>query len=312
MAGAATQPLVLELEDAQWADPSTLELIGKVIERDAQVPLLVLITARPEFAAPWPGSKYEQLALPPLNEGEARKIVTGMVAASNLPNETIAVVVQRSGGVPLFLEEVTRLLIEGHGDVGAHEIPPTLHASLLARLDRLGAVKEIAQMCAVIGREFDWSLLSAVVGTDNDTLASALIRLNDAEMIHCLGQPPQASYRFNHALFQDAAYDSLLKSRRRELHHAIARTLNKSFSDVAQARPEILAYHFTEAGENETAISLWQRAGPVLLGVQGLCGNRNTGGIRRSARDRRDPRRCANARHRALRPDRGVNSAGGV
>lgn len=265
-AGAKTQPLVLDLEDAHWADPSTLELIGNLIDQDLRIPLLVLITARPEFRAPWPTrAHHEQFALAPLNERDASKVVRAMVAPRNWAAETIEIVVQRSGGVPLFLEEVTRLLIEGSGDVGGHEIPPTLHASLLARLDRLGTAKEIAQIGAVIGREFDWRLLFALAGTDHNVLNAALDNLCDADMIHAQRRPPEATYRFNQALLQEVAYDALLKSRRRELHAAVARSLTGTFPDLADARPELLAHHLTEAGDFEAAVAAWQRAGTAAM-----------------------------------------------
>jgi tetratricopeptide (TPR) repeat protein len=181
------------------------------------------------------------------------------------PDETIAAVVQRGGGVPLFLEEVARLLLES-GDGGqGHQIPPTLHASLLARLDRLGPVKEIAQIGSVIGREFDWPLIRAVAGIDEDRLTAGLDRLAEADMIHAKGRPPEASYRFDQAMFQDAAYDSLLKSRRRELHETVARTLAEAFPDLARGRPELLAHHLTEAGSTEAAIDAWQRAGEAAM-----------------------------------------------
>ncbi len=266
LAGARTQPLVLVLEDAQWCDPSTLELIGKLAEADAQVPLLVLLTARPEFQAPWRTlAHHAQCALAPLSEVAATKIVRAIVAAQALAAGTVEIVVQRSGGVPLYLEEVARLLVESRGDAGAHQIPPTLHASLLARLDLLGGVKEIAQIGSVLGREFDWTLLAEVVDIAPSALNLALSRLGAADMLLAHGEPPEATYRFNHALLYDAAYDSVLKSRRRELHAAVARALTDKFPEITTGRPELLAHHLTEAGANEAAVAAWHTAGIAAM-----------------------------------------------
>ncbi len=180
---ARVQPQIIAVEDVQWADPSTVELISALIERGAGSALLILVTARPEFAAPWvAGAHQTKIELKAMDRRDAGLLVDAIVAGNSLPAETVESVVARSGGVPLFLEEVTRLLIEGGGRTGASQVPPTLQASLLARLDRLGPVKEVAQIASVLGREFAWSLIRAVAGMDDDQLRAALERLAEADM----------------------------------------------------------------------------------------------------------------------------------
>ena len=187
----------------------------------------------------------------------------GEVAAQKaLSEETIATVLERTGGVPLFVEELTRAVLEsGDAKLSGHQIPVTLHDSLMARLDRLGSAKEVAQVGAVIGSEFSYELLHAVHPIAEEGLQGSLRKLADAELIYVRGIPPEASYTFKHALIRDAAYEALLKSRRRGLHHRIAQTITEKFPAVAQAQPEVLARHWTEAGENEPAIAEWSRAG---------------------------------------------------
>lgn len=266
VAAGRVQPQVIAVEDVQWADPSTVELIAALVEQCAGSAVLVIVTARPEFAPAWRGDAHgTRIALGPMSRGEAAQLVGAIVAGSALPAETIDAVVARSGGIPLFLEEVTRLLVEGGGRGGANQVPPTLQASLLARLDRLGPAKEVAQIGSVLGREFGWPLIRAVAGLDDDVLRSTLERLAEADMIHSQGSPPDASYRFNHALFQDAAYDALLKSRRRELHRAVAEAYAEQFADAVRMRPELIAHHLTEAGETDDAIFAWRRAGEAAM-----------------------------------------------
>lgn len=260
VAGAKAQPLALALEDVQWADASLLDLIGSLLEEAAHLSLLILITARPEFKPPWPArAQHDQFALGRLTRVDSQAIVEAVTAGARLSETTAETVVARSGGVPLYLEEVARLLVESGGDAEAHQIPPTLHASLLARLDRLGAAKEVAQIGAVIGREFDWPLIRGVAGLGEDALKAALGQLGKADMVHIQGKPPTSTYRFNHALFQDAAYDSLLKSRRRELHEAVAKALKDG------GKPEVLAHHLTEAGDVPAAVVAWRQAGEAAM-----------------------------------------------
>ncbi len=264
--GARTQAILLLVEDVHWADPSTLDLLRVLAEQGAAVPLMLLVTSRPEFRAPWPHRSHHTLiALAPLDRQDVLRMVTEVAARHALSTEMREALVSRTGGVPLFIEEVTRLLLEGDGHGGTQQIPLTLRASLTARLDRLGSAKEVAQIAAVLGREFPYPLIRAVAGLSDGTLTVALERLAEADLIHAQGLPPDSTYRFKHALVQDAAYESLLKTRRRELHRAAAGALSDAFRAIAEAQPELLAYHLTEAGETEAAVAAWQRAGEAAL-----------------------------------------------
>jgi class 3 adenylate cyclase/tetratricopeptide (TPR) repeat protein/ribosomal protein L40E len=258
---AKAQPLVMAVEDLHWADPSTLELMQILVEQSAIAPLMLLCTVRPEFQAQWPMRAHNtQITLNRLSSRNVRKMVGQVAARRSLSDETIATMVERTGGVPLFIEELTLAVLEG-GDTANREIPATLHDSLMARLDRLGAAKEVAQVGAVIGREFSYDLLHAVHPIDEADLQKALRNLADAELLFVRGIAPDANYQFKHALIRDAAYEALLKTRRRELHRRIARTLKEQIADLAEAHPEVLARHWTEAGETELAITEWTRAG---------------------------------------------------
>ena len=257
-----TQPLVIALEDLHWVDPSTLELQHTLVEQAATAPLMLLFTARPEFRAPWlMRAHHAQITLNRLSDRHTREMVAGVAARSALAKDMIDTVVKRTDGVPLFAEELTRLILEGDGRSVAREIPATLHDSLTARLDRLGEAREVAQVAAVIGREFSYELLQAVLPILEAELQSALAKLADAELIYARGIPPEATYQFKHALIQDAAYEALLKTRRKELHRRVATTVAEKFAALAEAQPEVLARHWTGAGEAEPAIAAWQRAG---------------------------------------------------
>jgi class 3 adenylate cyclase/tetratricopeptide (TPR) repeat protein len=260
---ARVQPLVIATEDLHWVDPSTLELIQLLVEQGAGAPLLLLYTARPEFRAPWPmRAHHAQVTLNRLSANDVRTMVGQMAAKNALPDETIAAVVERTGGVPLFVEELTRAVLEsGDGKLGGREIPTTLHDSLMARLDRLGPAKEVAQVGAVIGREFSYELLHAVHPIAEEDLRGALHTLADAELVYVRGIAPDATYQFKHALIQDAAYEALLKTRRKELHLSVARAIDVKFPSLKEEHPEVLARHWTEAGEIELAIAEWTRAG---------------------------------------------------
>ena len=263
LGAARAQPTVIAIEDLHWADPSTLELIQLLVEQGATARLLLLYTARPEFRAPWPlRAHHTQITLNRLSARNVRTMVAQVAARKALSEETIATVVERTGGVPLFVEELTRAVLEsGDAKLTGREIPVTLHDSLMARLDRLGPAKEVIQVGAVIGSEFSYELLHAVHPIAEEDLQGALRKLADAELLYVRGIAPDATYTFKHALIRDAAYEALLKSRRKELHRLVARTIDEKFPALKEAHPEVLARHWTEAGETEPAIAEWSRAG---------------------------------------------------
>src|SRR5271168_1463969 len=222
-------------------------------ERGAQAPLLIIATARPEFRSPWRvRSHHSAISLSPLDSVQIAKMVSELSARHALPRDIVAGVSERTGGVPLFVEEVTRLLLERGEQGGAQAIPPTLQQSLAARLDRLGSARETAQIGAVLGRGFA------------DALQSALERLAQADILFVEGDGPQANYRFKHALIQDAAYGSLLKSRRQAMHRRAAEIL-RGQPERAAVEPEIVAHHFTQAGLDDLAIEWWGKAGDQAL-----------------------------------------------
>ena len=266
MAGARTQPAVLALEDLHWADPTTLDLLRGIAERGALAPLFVMATARPEFRPPWGmRSHHGTISLAPLDRHQVRHMVGELAARHALPKEVIDGVTERTGGVPLFIEEVTRLLLERGEQGGIQAIPPTLQQSLTARLDRLGPAREVAQIGAVIGRDFSYTLLRAVAGIEDAPLQMSLERLAEADILLVQGLPPESDYRFKHALIQDAAYENLLKSRRQILHRRVAEVLRDQFADSAAAEPQLLAHHFTQAALTEAAIEWWGKAGDQAL-----------------------------------------------
>ena len=265
LAGARSQPVVLAFEDLHWADPTSLDLLRSLAERGGQAPLLVLATTRPEFRPPWSlRSHHSVISLSPLDRAGVARMVGEISARHALSKEVIEGVSERTGGVPLFVEEVTRLLVERGEQGGVQAIPPTLQQSLAARLDRLGPAREIAQIGAVLGREFTYGLLRDVGGVDETALNASLDRLADADLLFVEGAPPEAKYRFKHALIQDAAYDSLLKSRRQAMHRRAAELLRDD-PDRAAAEPEVIAHHFTQAGLDDFAIEWWGKAGDQAL-----------------------------------------------
>ena len=266
MAGARVQPLVLAIEDLHWADPTTLDLLRGIAERGALAPLFVLATARPEFRPPWSTrSHHGTISLVPLDHRQVRHMVEELAARHALSKEVIDGVSERTGGVPLFVEEVTRLLLERGEQGGIQSIPPTLQQSLTARLDRLGPAREVAQIGAVTGRDFSYGIIRAVGEIEDIPLQAALERLAEADILLVQGLPPNSDYRFKHALIQDAAYENLLKSRRQVLHRRVAETLRDRFAGTAAAEPEVLAHHFTQAGETDAAIEWWGKAGDQAL-----------------------------------------------
>jgi class 3 adenylate cyclase/predicted ATPase len=266
MAGARVQPVVLALEDVHWADPTMLDVLRGIAERGALAPLLVLITARPEFRAPWSTrSHHTTISLSPLDRQQVRDMVGGLAARHALSKEVVEGVTERTGGVPLFVEELTRLLLE-RGEQGVLQaIPPTLQQSLTARLDRLGSARDVAQIGAVIGRDFSYSLIRSVAAIDDAPLTAVLDKLAEADILLVQGLPPDADYRFKHALIADAAYENLLKSRRQVLHRRVAEVLRDLFAATAFGEPELLAHHFTQAGLTEAGIEWWGKAGQRSL-----------------------------------------------
>ena len=265
LAGARSQPAALAFEDLHWADPTSLDLIQALAERGAQAPLLILATTRPEFRAPWAlRSHHGVISLSPLDRADVALMVGDLAARHALSQEVVEGVSERTGGVPLFVEEVTRLLLERGEAGGLQAIPPTLQQSLAARLDRLGEAREVAQIGAVLGRDFSYALLRSVGGVADHALQFALDRLVDADLLFVEGSGAQATYRFKHALIQDAAYESLLKSRRQALHRHAAEVLRDE-PERAAAEPEIIADHFTEAGLDDLAIEWWGKAGDQAL-----------------------------------------------
>jgi class 3 adenylate cyclase/tetratricopeptide (TPR) repeat protein len=268
------QPILVLFEDLHWADATSLELLDLTVERVRQLPVLALFTFRPEFEALWVGlPNVGTLTLGRLERGDVENMVARLTGGRVLPAEVMKQIVAKTDGNPLFVEELTKTVLEAgilvedaegyrlDGPLPPLAIPATLQDSLMARLDRLAPVREIAQIGAAIGRDFSYSLLRAVVGHDETALKHAMAQLEQAELVFRRGEPPEAVYSFKHALVRDAAYESLLKSRRQQLHGQIARTLEQGFAHVAASQPEIAAHHFTEAGLIEPAIDYWLKAG---------------------------------------------------
>jgi len=270
---ANRKPVLMTVEDAHWMDPTSLEVLDRVLERIDRLHVLLIITFRPEFKAPWAGQPHvTSLALNRLAARETTAIIAGLTGANALPADVIAEIAERTDGIPLFVEEMTKAVVEAGSEGAArqaaaavpsnsHAVPASLHASLMARLDRLGPVKELAQIGATIGREFSHVLLAAVANQTEAELGRALDRLIDAGLLFRQGVPPHAQYLFKHALVQDVAYDTLLRARRSELHARIAAVLEQQFPDLAETQPEVLAQHYARAGNPREAINYWQRAG---------------------------------------------------
>jgi class 3 adenylate cyclase/tetratricopeptide (TPR) repeat protein len=277
-----SNPVLMIFEDAHWSDPTSLESLGRTIDAVRRLPVLVIVTFRPEFAPPWIGQSHvTSLTLNRLGERDVTGIIERLVGNRQLPPDVAAEIVERTDGIPLFVEELTKAVLEAETDVAARRtvaavpssalsVPVTLQASLMARLDRLGPAKEIAQIGAAIGREFSHALLASVARGNEAELGVALDRLAQAGLISRHGVPPQATYLFNHALVQDAAYGTLLREPRRILHARIAETLEGEFAELAESRPELLARHCTEAGLIEKAAMLWGRAGERSLARSAL------------------------------------------
>ena len=266
MAGARVQPVVLAFEDLHWADPTTLDLLRGIAERGALAPLFVVATTRPEFRPPWgTRSHHSTISLAPLDRAQVRDMVAELSARHALPRDVVEDVAARTGGVPLFVEEVTRLLLERGEQGGIQAIPPTLQQSLMARLDRLGPAREVAQVASVIGRGFSYGLLRALAGMEDAPLQAGLERLAEADILLVQGVPPKSDYRFKHSLIQDAAYEHLLKSRRQVLHRRFAEVLRDNLAATASVEPELVAHHFSQAGLAEAAVEWWAKAGQRSL-----------------------------------------------
>ena len=278
LAETARQPVLAVWEDLHWADPSTLELLDLLLDHVPTARLLLVLTSRPEFRPPWaPRSYVTQLTLPRMPRRQSEEMVLRVTGGKPVPAEVLAQIVAKTDGIPLFIEELVKTILAAglvQEDTGRYvltgplpplAIPTTLQDALMARLDRLAVVKEVAQLGAVLGREFSYELLRAVAPQDEVTLQQALAQLMEAEMLYQRGLPPHATYVFKHALIQDAAYQSLLKSTRQQHHQRIARVLEQLFSDTAATQPEVLAHHYTEAGLSAQAIPYWQQAGQHAL-----------------------------------------------
>jgi TOMM system kinase/cyclase fusion protein len=275
---AEQQPVLFIMEDLHWVDPSTLELLSLVVDQGPTARLFTLLTCRPEFRLPWSArSHLTQFTLSRLPRTQVEVMVERVAGGTVLPAEVRQQVVARTDGVPLFVEELTRMVLESGllheredhyeltGPLPPLAIPTTLHDSLMARLDRLAAIKEVAQLGATLGRTFSYELLQAMTPLDDAALQQALAQLVAAELLYQRGVPPQATYFFKHALIQEAAYQSLLKSTRQQSHQRIAQVLEARFPETLETQPELLAYHYTEAGLSQQAIGYWQRAGEQAL-----------------------------------------------
>lgn len=259
---ARDEPVLLVFEDAHWADPSSLEWLGRVLERMADLRLLVIVTFRPEFAPSWSGQAgVTTLALDRLSKSDANAMIDRLAEGCVLPPNIRSDIIERADGIPLFVQEMTRAVLDADDGSSREAVPATLQASLLSRLDRLGEAKEVAQLGAAIGREFSHDLLDCVAAKPAAELARSLDRLVTAGLLFRQQPPPHATYLFNHALVQDAAYGTLLREVRRTIHARIVDAFESRFADIVSNQPELVARHCTEAGQIEKAASLWGRAG---------------------------------------------------
>ena len=279
---ALRTPVLMILEDAHWVDPTSLELFALVVDRMKTLRVLLIVTFRPEFNPPWIGLYYVTvLIINRLKQREVDAMIDCVVGSKLLPADVRQDIIQRTDGIPLFVEEMTKAVVEAESEGEARRtaaavpspalaVPPSLHASLMARLDRLGPAKELAQIGAAIGREFSHALLAAVMRDAEPGLGSALDRLIQAGLLFRHGVPPNASYLFKHALVQDTAYGTLLREPKRALHAHIGQVLESQFAEIAESQPELLAHHCTEAGLIEKAAGLWGKAGQRSLSRSAL------------------------------------------
>jgi class 3 adenylate cyclase/predicted ATPase len=274
---ASQQPVFAIFEDVHWIDPTSLEVLSRMVERVRKLNVLLVVTFRPEFDPPWAGQSHVTvLMLNRLGPHDCRDLLKGIVGNKELSGDVVDEIIARTDGVPLFVEELTKAVVEAGTIAAARDelaaiptsplvVPATLHASLMARLDRLGPAKEVAQIGAAMGREFSYELVSAVARCSEPELADALDRLTDASLLFREGTPPHATFLFKHALIQDAAYGTLLREARRDLHARIAKTLDENFPETRDTQPEILAHHYTEAGLTEAAMEWRRKAGDRAL-----------------------------------------------
>ncbi len=267
-------PVLMVFEDVHWADPTSVELLTLTIERLQTLPVLLVITFRQDYQPPWSGQPHvTMLTLNRLSQRERATLVGHITGGKELPPGLLDQIVERTDGVPLFVEELTKALLESEQLHEDHDryvlerpiqqlaIPTTLQASLMARVDRLGSAREVLQIGAAIGREFSYEVLAAVAGLPDAVLQDALIRLTEAELLFLRGTPPNAVYTFKHALVQDSAYSTMLRARRQQLHAAIALVLEKRFPEIVGTTPEVVAQQFEQAGQTEKAIQYWRQAG---------------------------------------------------
>lgn len=275
---ASQQPVLAVYEDLHWADPTTLEFLGLLVDQVATSNVMAISTSRPEFTPPW-GSRghLTQITLNRLTQRLATYMMARLTGGKELPEEVVTQIAAKSDGVPLFVEELTQMVIESgllrevdgryelNGLLPALAIPSTLQDSLTARLDRLSSVRESVQLAAVLGRVFNYELIKAVSHLDEAALAQHLNQLVSSEFLYQRGMPPESNYIFKHALIQDAAYNSLLISRRQQYHRQVALTLEERFPEAVETQPELIAYHFTEAGFNQQAVTYWQKAGQIAM-----------------------------------------------
>ena len=270
-------PLLMIFEDAHWTDPTSLEAFGRTVDRIKTLPVLLIVTFRPEFAPPWIGGPHvTALTINRLAQRDIDAMIDGVVGNKLLAASIRQDIIERTDGIPLFVEEMTKAVLEAGSEIDAQRtaaatpsptlaVPASLQASLMARLDRLGPAKEIAQIGAAIGRELSHALLAAVARKPEAELGAALDRLMAAGLLFRQGVPPHATYLFKHALVQDAAYGTLLREPRRALHARIAETLESQFTEIAENQPELIARHCTEAGLIEKATEFWGKAGQRSL-----------------------------------------------
>lgn len=275
---AERRPVLAVYEDVHWVDPSTLELLSMLVEQAPAASMLHVLTFRPDFVSLWPARAHlTPLTLNRLDRPQVEALIQHLAGGKVLPVEVMQHIVTRTDGVPLFVEELTRMLLESRllreeeahyvlrGLLSSVPIPATLHDTLMARLDRLPPAKAVAQLGAVLGREFSYAVLQALAPLDEATLQARLGQLVVAELLYQRGRPPRATYMFKHALIQDAAYQSLLKSHRQQVHRQVAQVLETQFPETVATQPELVAQHYTEAGLTEQAIPYWQRAGQQAL-----------------------------------------------